>query len=96
MTYYLYVSAYELDKISGERRENNLVQIIRERYMPFGAKVEVIDAPQIKINSRKQEATAAQKIIGWIANQPKGTQSQDHHFKWWFENSPKRAEYLTA
>ena len=74
MTFYLYVSAYELDKISGERRENNLVQIIRERYMPFGAKGEVIDAPQIKINSRKQEATAAQKIIGWIANQPKGTQ----------------------
>ena len=22
--------------------------------------------------------------------------SQDHHFKWWFENSPKRAEYIAA
>ena len=22
--------------------------------------------------------------------------SQDHHFKWWFENSPKRAAYIAA
>ena len=22
--------------------------------------------------------------------------SQDHHFKWWFENSPKRAVYIAA
>ena len=67
MTYAIYANAFDAN---GE--ESQLVRFIRARYEPAGATVEVIDAPVIKVMSRKGD-TKAQKIIDWIDALPSGT-----------------------
>ena len=82
MLFVLYASAYETDAKTKQRRETNLVHLIRERYQTAGATVEVFDVPEIKISSRKStngESSTAQKIIAWCKMQPQGKRFKLKH-----------------
>lgn len=78
MLFVLYAQAHEIDSGSKQRVENNFVQLVRERYERSGATVEVIDAPEIKISSRKGK-TVAQRIVAWCQAQSSGRQFKIKH-----------------
>lgn len=71
MTFTIYMSAYNTDRQTGEHVYNQLVQMMIDRYGSVGAKVEVIDAPEIKILSRKGKSNSA-RIAAWCQQQPNG------------------------
>lgn len=55
-----------------------LIEMICERYCPYGASVDIIDTPdefqELKIMSRNTDSkTNVQKVLQWIHTQPKGT-----------------------
>lgn len=65
MTYTIYISAYD------GHEESQLIQMLRARFEPLGAKVQVYEAPELKVMGRKGN-TNVQKVLRWISSQPSG------------------------
>ena len=60
-------------------------------------KVQTIPATLKRFTATPIAERQKRKVAGYArVSTDHDDQSQDHHFKWWFENSPKRAEYIAA